>query len=99
METAKKIRTQQRRIFSKAANEFDAEEANLEIYDKIMKLKVIEEKAILMLKAEEVVKQFLFSGDIKIESNSTEKKRSMIWKVTEIIGGCYSFKLKQILLS
>ena len=74
MEAAKKIRTQQRRLFSKAANEFDAEEANLEIYDKIMKLKVIEEKAILMLNAEEDVKQFLFSDDIKIENNVIEKE-------------------------
>ena len=45
MEAAKKIRTHQRRLFCKACNEFDAEEANLEIYDKIIKLRAIEKKS------------------------------------------------------
>ena len=55
-------------------------------------------KAMLMLKAEEDVKQFLFSGDIKIESNSTEKEihesecYTDRWRLLQ-------FKLKQILLS
>lgn len=65
MEAAKRNRTQQRRLFSKACNEFDAEEANLEISDKIIKLRVIEEKATIMINSEENVKQFLFSEDVE----------------------------------
>ena len=61
MEAAKKFRTQHRRLFCKACNAFDAEEANSEIYDKIIKLRVIEEKAMLMLMVEEDVEQFLYS--------------------------------------
>ncbi|GFT57280.1 uncharacterized protein NPIL_666111 [Nephila pilipes] len=54
MEIAKKNRAQQRRLFTKACN---AEEASLETSDKLNKLKIIEEKAILMINSEENVKQ------------------------------------------
>ncbi|GFT15716.1 hypothetical protein NPIL_348751 [Nephila pilipes] len=64
MEIAKKNRTQQRRVMSQACNEFNAEEASLETSDKLIKLKTIEEKAILMINSEENVKQLLFSENV-----------------------------------
>ncbi|GFS82667.1 hypothetical protein NPIL_700761 [Nephila pilipes] len=64
MEVAKKNRAQQRRLLTKACNEFDAEEARLETSDKLIKLKIIEEKATLMINSEENVKQLLFSENV-----------------------------------
>ena len=60
-------------MFSKACNEFEAKEANLEIYDKIIKLRVVEEKAMLTLRNEEDLKHTV-SDDIKFESNVMEKE-------------------------
>lgn len=78
MEVAKKNRTQQRRLFTKACNEFDAAEADLEASDKIIKLKIIEEKAMLMLTSEENVKQLLYSdgkaNDALIEQEIDESE-------------------------
>lgn len=96
MEAAKKKRTQQRRLFSKACNEFDAEETNLEISDKIIKLTVIKEKATLMLNAEENVKQFLFSENVEddvIEKEIDESETYIDrWQLLQ-------FKLKQLSFS
>ncbi|GFS75427.1 hypothetical protein NPIL_219261 [Nephila pilipes] len=64
MEIAKKNRAHQRRLFTKACNEFDAKEAGLETSDKLIKLKIIEKKAILMINVEENVKQLLFSENV-----------------------------------
>ena len=81
------IRTLQRRLFS--------EEKNLEFSDKIIKLRLIEKKTMLMIKAADV-QLFLFSGDIK--SNVIEKEIDELenyidrWQLLQ-------FKLKQLSLS
>lgn len=96
MEVAKKNRTQQRRLFTKACNEFEVQEANLSIYDKMIKLKVLEEKATIMIDSEENVKQFLFTENVEdsVIEKEIDESESYIdrWRVLQ-------FKLKQLSLS
>ncbi|KAF8784822.1 hypothetical protein HNY73_010443 [Argiope bruennichi] len=88
METAKKNRTQQRRLFTKACNEFDAEETNLETSDKIIKLKIIEEKAMLMINSEDNVKEFLFSENVEddVINKEIDESESYIdrWRLLQL---------------
>ncbi|XP_055940814.1 uncharacterized protein LOC129971246 [Argiope bruennichi] len=88
METAKKNRTQQRRLFIKACNEFDAEETNLETSDKIIKLKIIEEKAMLMINSEDNVKEFLFSENVEddVINKEIDESESYIdcWRLLQL---------------
>ncbi|GFT67567.1 hypothetical protein NPIL_360061, partial [Nephila pilipes] len=53
METVLKDRKQLRRLFTIACNSFDKAENQLSCVDKINKLKLIEEKALLMMACEE----------------------------------------------
>ncbi|GFT79769.1 uncharacterized protein NPIL_673051 [Nephila pilipes] len=96
MEIAKKNRAQQRRLFTKACNEFDAEKVGLETSDKVIKLKIIEEKAILMINSEENVKQLLFSENVAdaVIDKEIDESESYIdrWRLLQ-------FKLQQLSLS
>lgn len=59
MELLKQSRTQHRRLFTQACNEYEKVEANLNIADKLMKLKIISEKGKSLLLAEEKVRDEL----------------------------------------
>ncbi|KAF8781353.1 hypothetical protein HNY73_011756 [Argiope bruennichi] len=99
METAKKNRTQQRRLFTKACNEFDAEETNLETSDKIIKLKIIEEKAMLMINSEDNVKEFLFSDNVEddVINKEIDESESYIdrWRLLELLVASIGTRLVQ----
>ncbi|XP_055936870.1 uncharacterized protein LOC129966470 [Argiope bruennichi] len=88
MENAKKNRTRQRRLFTKACKEFDAEETNLETSDKIIKLKIIEEKAMLMINSEDNVKEFLFSENFEddVINKEIDESESYIdrWRLLQL---------------
>ncbi|GFS32460.1 uncharacterized protein NPIL_22621 [Nephila pilipes] len=96
MEIAKKNRAQQRRLFTKACNEFDAEEASLETSDKLIKFKIFEEKAILMKNSEENCKHLLFSQNVAdaVIDKEIDDSESYIdrWRLLQ-------FQLQQLSLS
>ncbi|GFT58782.1 histone-lysine N-methyltransferase SETDB1 [Nephila pilipes] len=77
METVFKDRKQLRRLFTIACNSFDKAENQLSCVDKINKLKLIEEKALLMMACEEKFKQLLYSentSDTEIEREVDESE-------------------------
>ncbi|GFS33945.1 hypothetical protein NPIL_489141 [Nephila pilipes] len=77
METVLKDRKQLRRLFTIACNSFDKAENQLSCVDKINKLKLIEEKALLMMACEEKFKQLLYSentSDTEIEREVDESE-------------------------
>ncbi|KAF8786395.1 hypothetical protein HNY73_008116 [Argiope bruennichi] len=80
METVLKDRKQLRRLFTIACNSFDKAENQLSCADKINKLKLIEEKALLMMACEEKFKQLLYSeetSDTEIEREVDEIESSL----------------------
>ncbi|GFU06919.1 ras-related protein Rab-24 [Nephila pilipes] len=77
METVLKDRKQLRRLFTIACNSFDKADNQLSCVDKINKLKLIEEKALLMMACEEKFKQLLYSentSDTEIEREVDESE-------------------------
>ena len=74
MEDLKRERTQYRRIFTRACNEFEKIEKDLGLDEKVMKLQVIEEKAKLMLACEESLKTHVFeeADETKLEKELDE---------------------------
>ncbi|KAF8782395.1 hypothetical protein HNY73_012687 [Argiope bruennichi] len=74
METVLKDRKQLRRLFTIACNSFDKAENRLSCADKINKLKIIEEKALLMMACEEKFKQLYpeKTSDTEIEREVDE---------------------------
>ncbi|GBN24774.1 hypothetical protein AVEN_11506-1 [Araneus ventricosus] len=67
MDVLKSKRSQFRRLFTKALNDFEKSELDLSINERILKIKLIEEKAKPMLKMEETYREEL----IKNENNET----------------------------
>lgn len=79
MEALKKARTQYRRLFSKACNDFEEKELDLSDENKLLKLKIIEEKALLMIENETKIRDQLSNTAITEKELEAEFDESEIY--------------------